>query len=270
MKKFRTRRLLALTSLLLTLFLMAVPVFAADMGRLYHPPALTILTENAPHDLEVTIRLQTLRKRELITVPVEMGKSTRVWEQQFRLYREDVILKDSWFGNAKDLNNAELILHTGGKDEIVPLPKEITERMVGDYSYNAVMMFNYKTGKFSLGIPFWRGPLMLILRTLVAAALVILIFHLRSFEERKTMLIVLLAALVTYGLLNLSTSNWLNVDPRSLVLYILYAMIVVFVQVLADVVLLDEDAADGRVTTCLLANLPAMAFNSLALFILPQ
>ena len=267
----RNRRFSLLAVLLLTLAMLVIPVGAAGMGTLYHPPAVTILTENAPKDLQITMTLKTQDvHREDIVIPVKLEKKVRAWEQQFRLYREGVYNVRAWFGNDKDLDGAELILTTGGTKKTVPIPRSITEQMTDTNSYNAVLMFNYKTGEFSLGMPFWRGPLMLILRSLIAAALVLLIFRLRSFEEKKTMLIVPLAAVLCYGLLNLSTANWLNTDPRSLVLYILYAILVIFGQVLADVVFLDEDGADSRVSTCLLGNLPAMLFNTLALFLLPQ
>lgn len=274
----RNRRFSLPAVLLLALALLVIPVGAAGMGTLYHPPALTILTENAPKDLQITMALKTKDvHREDIVIPVKLEKKVRAWEQQFRLYREGVYNVRAWFGNDKDLDGAELILTTGGTKKTVPIPRSITEQMRPpadkkdkDYSYNAVLMFNYRTGEFSLGMPFWRGPLMLILRSLIAAALVLLIFRLRSFEEKKTMLIVPLAAVMCYGLLNLSTANWLNTDPRSLVLYILYAILAIFGQVLADVVFLDEDGADSRVSTCLLGNLPAMLFNTLALFLLPQ
>ena len=260
------RRLSGLAVLLLALLMLTVPVFAAGMGTLYHPPAVTILTENAPRDLEITILLHGSEKKQEFTVHVELDKKTRAWEQQFRLIREAVYSFKAWFGNSVDLKDAELILSSGGEEKTILLPRELTDQM----SSNDILMLNYKAGTVSLGMPFWRGPLVLILRSVIAAAIVLLIFVLRSYVEKRTMILMPLIALVGYGLLNWSTANWLNVDPRSIVKYMIYAMLVIVVQVLAAVVLLDEDSGDGRLSTTLLANLPAMAFNSLALAFLPQ
>jgi len=262
MNRNRKRCCWALAILVLSLLLLAVPVFAVGMSTLYHPPAVTVLTENAPRDLKLTIRIST----ENGIVPVELEKKTRVWEQQFRLFREGVFSIRAWYGNNRDLKDAELVLRSGGQEKTVPLTREITDQM----NYNDILMLDYKNGTVSVGMPFWRGPLMLILRTVIAAALVLLIFRLRGYEGKRAVILVPIVALVCYGLLNMTTSSWLNTDPRSLVSYILYAMLAIFVQILGCVVLVDEDSADRRLTTCLLANLPAMAFNSLALFLLPQ
>ncbi len=255
-----------LAMLVLALLMLAIPVFAAGMGGSYHPPAVTILTENAPRDLQIKILLHGSEKKQAFTVHVDLDKKTRAWEQQFRLYREGVYSFKAWFGNALDLKDAELILTSSDGEKTIPLTQELTDQM----SSNDILMLNYKQGTLHLGMPFWRGPLTLILRTLLAAAIVLLIFRLRGFNEKRTMLLVPLIALAAYGLLNWSTANWLNVDPRSIVTYIIYAMLVFVVQILASVVLLDEDSGDGRLTTTILANLPAMAFNTLALTLLPQ
>ena len=76
----RTIRILFM--ILLCFWTLAVPVEAASQ---YHVPAVTILTENAPGDLEIMIRIH---RKDGSVVPIFLEKKTRAWEQQFRLYRE--------------------------------------------------------------------------------------------------------------------------------------------------------------------------------------
>ena len=51
-----TRKLRSLLLALLCFWMLALPVEAAS--SLYHTPAVTVITENAPRDLELMIRLQ--------------------------------------------------------------------------------------------------------------------------------------------------------------------------------------------------------------------
>ena len=161
---------------------MVVPASAAQGGS-YHAPAVTILVENAPDDLEITMNLHKSNDR---VIPTKLEKKCVAWEQQFRLFREGVFSVTDWFGNSYDLKDAELVLTSGGKKTVVPLPRAITDRM----TMNNVLTLDYRTGTVRFGEPMLRGPLMLALRLLVAAAVELLFFRLYDYRDRHTMLLV--------------------------------------------------------------------------------
>ena len=249
---------------LLVVLMLPTPVHGVQRGvfLVYHPPAVTFLTENAPKDLEIVIHLQ---RKDGSTVAVTLEKQTRAWEQQFRLYREAAFSVKSWFGNDYDLKDAELVLKSGGSQRTLKLPRELTDQMEMDDT----LMLDYQSGSFKLGLPFWRYPGLLILRVLIAALLELLVFRLRSYTAARSLVTAFLAGLVLYGLLNWFTKDWLNVDIRILIPFVLVVGLVLLAQILVLVVFIDEDTKDRTMGTALLANALALGSTIAALNLLP-
>ena len=240
---------------------MVVPASAAQGGS-YHAPAVTILTEGAPGDLEITMNLHLSDGR---IVPAKLEKKRAAWELQYRLYREGVFSVTSWFGNSYDLKGAELVLTSGGKETVVPLSRELTDQM----TVNDVLTLNYRSGSVRFGEPMLRGPLMLALRLLILAGAELLIFRLRGYGDKRTMLIVAAVTLVTFGLFSIYTYGWLNSDPRRLIVYILFSILLVFVQTLCFVSLVEENTRNQTTGTTLWSSLAASALQYLMLIFLP-
>ena len=199
------RKLCQLTVFFFVLWMMVVPAHAA-MGS-YHPPAVTILTVNAPSDLEISIRLH---KRDGTVIPSQLQKKTRLWEQQFRLYREAVYGVTNWYGNDYDLQDSEVVLLSGGQERVIPLPRELTDLT----DINNVLVLNYRTGEITLGEPFLRTPLLTLMRVAVAVGMECLVFYLYHYAEKRTYLLEILVGIVTNGLLHWFTSGNLHTDPR--------------------------------------------------------
>ena len=258
------RKWIGLVMLFCLVWMMAIPAAAGGptRGGSYHAPAVTIITENAPRDLEITMNIH---RHNGTVVPTQLEKKTRVWEQQFRLYRAGVFGIDQWYGNAYDLKDAELVLVSGGKETVIPLSQELTDRM----NYNDILTLDYRAGTVSLGAAVWRGPLMLAMRLIVVTALEVVIFRLFRYREKRSLLIVAAVTLATFGLLSIYTYNWLNSDPRRLILYILFSIILLTVQTLVFVSSVEENHRDKTLTTTIWASLTALVVNYAMLVLLP-
>ena len=227
----------------------------------YHAPTLTVITENAPRDTQMKIKLY----RGDHYLEVEMTKKTRAWEQQFRLFREAVLTIPAWFGNSYDLKDAQLVIITGGEEEIMELPRELTDRMTG----NDVVIYDYQRGTFHLGDPFWRGPLMLLMRILVAMVIELIIFRLFNFVQGRSFVSVAISSLATYGLLNLYTFNWLQFDNRAIVPYIVFFFMLVVAQIVFNVIVMEEESKDKVTGTTIVACFVSLLSNVLMLTLLP-
>ena len=254
---------LALVSMLLSFFCNFLPLLPSGMVMpSYHPPMLTILTENAPSDLTIEIQLH---RRNGTVLPKVLEKKTRIWEQQFRLRREDFITVRSWYGNDYDLKDAELVLRSGGQSTTIRIPQELTEQMRMD----DVLMLDYKTGTLSLGNPLWRGGLLLLLRILIAVGLELLIFRLRGFTDSRSYWAVGIVAFVSIGLLSLFTSGWLNFNNRETIVYFFLSVLILAAQVIALLLCMEERDKDRILTATLYAGLTAIGSNVLWLYFLP-
>ncbi|MBR5391166.1 MAG: hypothetical protein IK141_07735 [Clostridia bacterium] len=245
-------------------WMMVIPAAASGptKGGSYHPPAVTIITEGAPQDLEIICRLH---KANDTVFPTQLQKKTCGWEQQFRLYREAVYGITRWYGNAYDLKDAELVLVSGEKETVIPLPQEITEKL----TMNDVLTVHYRTGSITLGPSAWRGPLMLALRLLVVVVAVeLLVFRLFRFREKRSLLIVAAVTFVAFGLVNIYTYGWLNSDPRRLILYIIFSLLILVVETLTCISFVEENDRDKTLSAALCGALSASVIHYLMLVFL--
>lgn len=258
------RRLFCLLGALLMALGLAQPAgaFYSGLQAVYHDPMVTILVESGPEDLELEM---ILHRRDGSEIPVELEKRTIAWEQQFRLYRELVYGVKSWFGNDIDLLGAELVLHYGGQELIIPLEQSLTDQL----SMDDELMLDFKAGTLKLGQPFWRGGLLMILRILLSLAALMLIFRLRGYEAPRSFLCVGLGGLISYLPVHLLTKGWLNHDEREIVVLVLVLGVTLLLQLLTLVFFIDEDDRDRTMVTTLLANVAAVAVSFLTLNFLP-
>jgi len=254
------RKLRCLLLILFCLWTLALPAAAAS--SLYHTPAMTVLTVNAPRDLEIMIRLQ---RKEGEPVPIFLEKKTRVWEQQFRLYREAGYSIRAWYGNSYDLEDAELVLRSSQGERVLLMPRELTDRM----SIDDVLMLNYKTGTLELGMPLWRRLLPVILRVLMAVGLELLVFRLRGYRQLRSYLVAALGGLAAFALVGWYSSGWLNFDVRAIVPFLLMLFLGLTAQILLNLILVDEDARDHTLVTTLQGFALASVVTILFLYFLP-
>lgn len=255
------QKMIRLAILVFVLWMMVIPAHAA-MGGSYHPPAVTLITTNAPADLQITMELH---KRDGTIIPTQLQKKTRGWEQQFRLYREAVYGIAQWYGNDYDLKDSRLILSSGGQERVIPLPQELTDLT----DMNNVLILNYRTGKVTLGAPVWRMPLLAVIRVLGAVLVECLIFRLYGYMEKKTFLLVGGVSAVIHGLLFWYTAGWLNFDPRSIVAYLVFLILALFVQVLVFITFVEEYDKNRTFSATTSACLASVAVTTAVMVFLP-
>ena len=249
------RFLILLPAVLLTL---AVSVFAA-MPR-YFAPILTVLTYHAPSDLTVTIRIQS----DEGPIPIRLNAERRAWEWQHRLYRADAGQIKSWFGNSKDLKDAELVFEGRGETKTIVIPDEmLTVRGTEDY-----VTMDWRTGRLTSGIPRSRAPLIYCLW--VGAALLIegVVFWLYGYRYRKSWIAFLLINLVTQGAQHALTAG-LNLTPYLRMLYICSIPVLVVVEMVAFVLIVDELSRDKAISFAVVSNLACQAVLAVLAYVLP-
>lgn len=246
----KTKRFfLSLYAILLLLAAFPTQAFALGHGS-YHPPCLTILVTHAPRDMTATVEMEYNDER----FPVTLEKQTKLWEMQFRLYREGSFRKTAWFGNNKDFRDAVLILQSGGEETRIPLPAQ--QLSTGNED---VLCYNVKTGAFRVGMSPWRLPLLFALRMTVILGLKLLVLWLYGYRHWSSFLAVLGVNALTMGLVNWVVRNWLNVDAvNTYPLFVVGMVAVLLVELLALVVFINERDRNRTVAYGTVANLTGL------------
>ena len=237
----------ALYAVLLLLAAFPTRAMALGMGR-YHPPCITLLVYHAPKGLEASIEMEKNEER----FPVTMQKETRLWETQFRLYREGAYRMRSWFGNEKDFKNAVLILHTASGDVQVPIPADqLTHGGSED-----VISYDFRTGELKVGMPAGRIPMLFAARMLILLLLKGLILFFFGYRRLSSWLGFLAVNLISMGVVNLFTKGWINVDMANAYPLLFVGMLVLLLfEIISLVVVLGEFNRNKAVSYAVGANL---------------
>lgn len=215
------------------LFLGIFPVRAEALGSVYHPPALTIVVYGAPRDLELQVEMEYDGER----FPVTLERDDRLWETQFRLYREGAYRMKAWFGSEKDFDGAVLLVHSGGQERRIPIEREIlTPGSREDY-----LTFYARRDALRGGLPFWRGPLNFLVRMLLLLGVKALIFFWMDYRLPRSWLSFLGVELVVQGVLNWIIAGWINVDMGNAYPLLFLGLLLAFlVEMIGMMVLVNE------------------------------
>lgn len=256
-RKFLTALLLAVT------LLAALPVeAAADMGPFYaRPPALTFLVYGAPKDVQMRIIMH--RRNETFSVPVEL--ETRLWEKQFRLYRESVWQIREWFGNAYDFKDAELVFIDASGERHIPIP----EGMLKARADEEYLTYYYRSGTLKYGLPLWRAPLLMSMRILLAIAIEAFFFYRAGFLLPVSWLKFFLINVFTHGLLALLCNGWINVQPGVYALYFIALFLAFTLETVLFLLIVDEQDSNKTMNFLAKANLVSMAATFFLIFKVP-
>ena len=262
MKTPLARTRLAALLLALLLFL-TTPALAAPLSPSGHPPIFTVLALNAPADMTVTIHIQKLGE----DIPVTLEYERRLWEGQYRLYREAAWRISTWYGNPYDLKDAELVFESGGERRSLVIPDEMLTgdgRNAEDYA-----TYNWRTGELSAGLP--RGRTLLTYALWLAAGLLVegVFFFLYGYRRRKSWLCFFLINLVTLCAHHAFIAGMYL--PISRIRFYLFAVPVFYLAELAAFVLLvDERGRDKAIGFAALANLVSQVVLGLLIGTLPS
>ena len=257
MKKKARALLLALALCLL------VPLPASANG--VEPPYLTILVENPPADLQLTLTVvdETSQEEHVLS------HDTRLWERYFRFYSH---IWSPWAPAGTEPQTASLLVENGGTHFSLSVePKGFS------YSHNLVTL-DLANQRLLYGQPWWRQPLLIFLRVSLTLVLEGLVFLLFGYRQKRSWLVFLLVNLVTQLGVNLCiycVASPTALEPYAALIYLgllLYTpmeILVLVAEAIAFPRLVKEHRKRRAVGYAFVANLFSWALGGALLAVLP-
>ncbi len=172
------KRLSAFVLILLLSLALAVPASANSA----EPPGITIIVENAPDDVSLTLELA-----EDPGYPIRTQKAYKCWEVYFHLYGDF---------QGSTLKNAVIRVESSEKQFTCPLPQEVYNR------YNNLLTLDFQTETLMPGQRWWRQPVLTAIRISLTLLVEGLIFFAYGFRTKRSW--------VAFLVINLLTQGWLN------------------------------------------------------------
>ncbi|MBR6952137.1 MAG: hypothetical protein IKH56_10500 [Oscillospiraceae bacterium] len=251
----------ALLVMLTLLVALTVPAFAAGLLP-DHPPIFTVLTSDAPRDMDVTIELQ--KNGEII--PIKLERNRRFWETHYFLRREATIRITAWYGNPYDLKDAVLVFEAG--DEIRRLP--VTDDMLSSTGQQSedYVFYRWKNNSLTAGLPPLRAPLLFLLWIAVALAVESVVFRLYGYRRARSWLAFLILNLITQSIHHMIIAG-LFLRVERLRLYIMSAPLVFLIELPACIALLNEQKREKAISFALTANLASQIVLALLIGHMP-
>lgn len=241
----------------------ALPLEArADVGPFYaRPPALTFLVYGAPKETEMRIIMH--RGSQTFSVPVEV--ETRLWEKQFRVFRESVWQIRNWYGNAYDFKDAVLVFMDASGERQVPIP----EGMLTPRANEEYLTYYYRSGTLKYGLPLWRAPALMSIRVLLAIVIESFFFYRAGYLLRVSWIRFILINILTHGLLALLCNGWINMQPGAFAIYFVALFVAFTLEIILFLALVDEKDPDQAATFLTRANFVSLACTFFIIFVTP-
>ena len=238
-------------------FCLAVPVGA--LANSAEPPCVTVLVLAPPGDLELTIEFDSAQDEE----PQRLSGERMLWEGYYRFYGR-------WDIDPEGLTGARLVAETG--DESFALPIDPT----GFARYNNLITLDVGGRQLLYGQPWWRQPLLVVLRVALTLALEGLIFYLWSYREKRSWIIFLVVNLVTQFGVNIAILCFLPAASRTydamwakVLLYGPMEVLVILLEAVALPLLLKEQRKGTAVGCAVMSNILSWFLGAVLLSVLP-
>ena len=226
-----------------------LPVTAlANSGE---PPSLTVMVLGAPEGLELWLEVED-----------EGGQ----WREE--LYRWDWHWERYYHGYGHDgkgqPKSARLVAKGPGVDMAVPVPLEMLR------GFRPLITLRLPGGQLSAGQPFWRTPLLVLLRMGLTFLIEGGIFYCCRYRERRSWLVFLITNLATQGWLNFQLVNCdLYFYAGKYLLMMLGEPLIFIVEMLAFAFLIKEQRRAANVGTAFLCNLFSLGLGLVVINALP-
>ena len=175
--------------LLLALALcLAVPVTACANGL--ESPCLTVLVPHPAWGLTLTLEFDSGTSLE----PLVLRREGKGWETYYRFSYYDLWGARDY--GPQSLEGAQLLVDRNGETFSVPVDPE------GFTTYDNLVTLDLLGRKLIYGQPWWRPPVLILLRVGLTLALEGGVFYLCGYRQRRSWLVFLLVNLVTQGAVN--------------------------------------------------------------------
>lgn len=236
----RFEKIPVLMLILLLLGALILPSFANSA----EPPAVVIIVENAPADLEIT-----LKDGDFETAA---HKTNKVIETYYAFYSRE-------FSEAPKHN---LQVSTGGQAFQVPLVLPVQ-------TYNTLLTLNLKTHTLTEGKRPIRTAMLVSLRVGLTLLLEGAVFYLLGFRNKRTWLAFIGINLLTQGALNLWLSDMVPLQSYAILALIWGEFFVFIAEIIAFNLLVKEKSALRVIGTVVLANAFSLFAGGWLITVLP-
>ena len=247
----------ALRVLAAVLFCLALPWPASANSA--EPPCFTVLVPAPPGDLELTIEFDSAQGEE----PQRLSGDRMLWEGYYRFYGR-------WDIDPEGLTGARLVAETGGESFALPIDP------TGFARYNNLITLDVGARTLTQGQPWWRQPLLVVLRVALTLALEGLIFYLWGYREKRSWIVFLMVNLVTQFGVNIAILCFLPAASRTydamwakVLLYGPMEVLVILLEAIALPLLLKEQRKRTAVGCAVMANILSWFLGSVLLSVLP-
>ena len=255
MKKKARALLLALALCLL------VPLPASANG--VEPPYLTILVENPPADLQLTLTVvdETSQEEHVLS------HDTRLWERYFRFYSH---IWSPWVPEGAPQATATLLVETGGESFSLPVEPR------GFHYTNNLVTLDLANRRLLYGEPRWRQPLLVCLRVFLTLLLEGLLFYRFGYRRKSSWAVFLVTNLLTQLGVNVAVQalfpvaiDFYNPLVSGIFFYTPLEIAVLLVEMAAFALLLREHRRRRAVGYAAAANLCSWLLGGALLAVLP-
>ncbi|MGI6254298.1 MAG: hypothetical protein ACOYJZ_01570 [Acutalibacter sp.] len=234
------------------------------------PPRLSVVVLNPPKDLELSLVFTRNGEEE----PVQAEASRLAWEGYYLFRPASFPSFWDWDDSPEDMT-ITLVAKIGGESVSIPLDNETLSQNTGSY-YNNLCVLDLSAGTLTPGAPWWRQPVLILLRlglTLVLEGLVFLLF---GYRTKRSWVVFLVVNLITQGAVNALLlwgigpfGNLYSVGIASLLLYVPMELVVIGVEIAAFRKLLREKKKLDATVYAIVANLVSWALGGAMLTYLP-
>lgn len=252
-----------LTLLLALALFLGVPVTASANGL--ESPCLTVLVPHPTWRLSLTLEFDAGTSLE----PLVLTREGKAWEVYYRFRYYD--LRGSWSHGPENLEGAQLLVDTGRETYSIPVDPE------GFSTYDNLVTLDLLGRRLIYGQPWWRQPLLVVLRVGLTLLLEGAVFYLWGYRQRRSWLVFLVVNLITQGAVNVLVQVLFPAAVeayRGMVLgmffYTPIEIGVLLVEMLAFGLLLKEQRKRRAVGYAALANLVSWALGGWLILSLPM
>ena len=186
-----------------------------------------------------------------------------LWEGYYRFYGR-------WDIDPEGLTGARLVAETGGESFALPIDP------TGFARYNNLITLDVGARTLTQGQPWWRQPLLVVLRVALTLALEGLIFYLWGYREKRSWIVFLMVNLVTQFGVNIAILCFLPAASRTydamwakVLLYGPMEVLVILLEAIALPLLLKEQRKRTAVGCAVMANILSWFLGSVLLSVLP-
>lgn len=254
-----------LTLILALALCLGVPVTASANGL--ESPCLTILVPHPTWKLSLTLEFDSGTSLE----PLVLTREGKAWETYYRFRYYDLRGSSSWSHGPQNLEGAQLLVDTGTETFSIPVDPE------GFTTYDNLVTLDLLGRRLIYGQPWWRQPLLVVLRVVLTLLLEGAVFYLSGYRTKRSWLVFLVVNLITQGAVNVFVQVLFPAAVeayRGMVLgmffYTPVEIGVLVVEMLAFGLLLKEHRKRRAVGYVALANLVSWALGGWLILSLPM